>query len=71
MVGGRRALGGVALDSRERLERLGDLVADGAIDPTVDSHYPFAQIRDAHRRIEEGHPNGSVVVTVSESSAAE
>ena len=60
--GGKRAMTGVALESREILDDLAELVAEGALTPVVDRTFPLVRIRDAHQRLEERHPGGSVVV---------
>jgi NADPH:quinone reductase-like Zn-dependent oxidoreductase len=62
--GGKRAKTGVALESREILNDLADLVDDGVLTPVVDRSYPLVRIRDAHERLEGSHPAGSVVVTM-------
>jgi NADPH:quinone reductase-like Zn-dependent oxidoreductase len=44
-------------------ETLMSLVERGALKPVIDSALPFAQIVDAHRRVDGGHKVGSVVLT--------
>jgi NADPH:quinone reductase-like Zn-dependent oxidoreductase len=39
------------------------LAEEGVLKPVIDSVVPFAQIVDAHRRVDGGHKVGSVVVT--------
>jgi len=39
------------------------LAEQGVLKPVIDSVVPFAQIVDAHRRVDSGHKVGSVVVT--------
>jgi NADPH:quinone reductase-like Zn-dependent oxidoreductase len=46
------------------LAYLAKLGAAGELTPTIDRRYPFAQIADAHRRVETGRKKGNVVVTL-------
>ena len=64
LTGGKRAMVGVAMESRDLLEQVRDLVDAGAIRPVIDSCYPLERIRDAHARLESGRPRGSVVVAI-------
>ena len=40
------------------------LLADGTIEPVIDSVFPFEQIQDAHRRLESNETFGKVALTV-------
>jgi NADPH:quinone reductase-like Zn-dependent oxidoreductase len=40
-----------------------ELAEQGVLKPVIDSVFPFAQIVEAHRRVDCGHKVGSVVVT--------
>lgn len=42
------------------------LAETGVIKPVIDSVYPFAQIVEAHRRVDSGHKAGSVVIRFSD-----
>jgi NADPH:quinone reductase-like Zn-dependent oxidoreductase len=44
------------------LERLGELIAAGALRPAIDRRYPFRELPDALRYLEEGRARGKVVV---------
>jgi synaptic vesicle membrane protein VAT-1 len=44
------------------LDTLARLAGEGAIDPVVDSVYPFSQVADAHRRLESRRNLGKVVL---------
>jgi NADPH:quinone reductase-like Zn-dependent oxidoreductase len=46
------------------LAYLAKLGAAGELTPTIDRRYTFAQIADAHRRVETGRKKGNVVVTL-------
>ncbi len=44
------------------LEFLGDLIEAGKLRPVIDRRYPFTEIPEAIRYLEEGHARGKVVV---------
>ena len=60
--GGHRLIAGVAVDTRDSLQRLSELVQSGEFVPLIDSIHPFAQIRQAHARVDSGRKRGSVVL---------
>lgn len=49
----------------ERLTRLAQLVDEGAVKPVIDTVFPLAESRQAYELLENGHPMGKVVVTLS------
>src|SRR5690606_10172665 len=51
--------------SAERFEQVMALAEDGAIRAVIDSTFAFADIVEAHRRVDTGHKAGSVVVTLA------
>lgn len=67
--GGPRALAGVALGTREDIEKLRDLLADGVLRPAIAARYEFDRITDAHAAAEAPRAPGSVVITFGASSA--
>ncbi len=61
---GRRIIGEEAKDTAENTRELAALLASGAIKPVIDSRYPFAQIQEAHARVDTKRKRGSVVVVL-------
>jgi NADPH:quinone reductase-like Zn-dependent oxidoreductase len=59
----KAVVSGTATISADHIEKLTSLAEQGAIKPVIDSVLPFAQIVDAHRRVDSGHKVGSVVLT--------
>ncbi len=47
------------------LTLMGELVESGAIVPVIDRVLPFAEIAEAHRRVDGGHKAGNVVVAMA------
>jgi NADPH:quinone reductase-like Zn-dependent oxidoreductase len=45
---------------------LADLIQAGKVKPVIDRTYPFSQLPDAMRYLEEGHARGKVVVTLGD-----
>jgi NADPH:quinone reductase-like Zn-dependent oxidoreductase len=56
-------VGGTASFSADHYRTLMALAERGELTPVIDSVLPFAQIAEAHRRVDGGHKVGSVVVT--------
>jgi NADPH:quinone reductase-like Zn-dependent oxidoreductase len=66
MLGAMRhkaVVGGTASFSADHYRTLMSLAEQGVLKPVIDSVLPFAQIVEAHRRVDGGHKVGSVVVT--------
>jgi NADPH:quinone reductase-like Zn-dependent oxidoreductase len=59
----KAVVGGPAKVTAPHLEHLVSLVEQGALRSVIDSVLPFAQIVDAHRRVDSGHKVGRVVLT--------
>lgn len=62
---GRKIKIGVSGDNKEDLTILRDLLEQGAINPVIDTRYPFSQIAEAHRKVESRHKVGSVIIDIA------
>ena len=65
MVGGKKVKGGVAMDSRARMNEIAELVLAGKPRPVVDRSYPLERIAEAFHYVEQGHKKGNAVITVA------
>ena len=62
--GGKKMMGGVAINNLERMALIAELAAAGALRPVIDRSYPLERVAEAFRHVEGGHKKGTVVVTV-------
>ena len=63
-LGAKPARAYLAPVSRENLALLSDMMAAGTVVPVIDRTYPFDEIPDAIRYVEEGRASGKVVIDV-------
>ncbi len=61
---GKKIVGGTAPSSAEALTILAEFAAAGQLRPVIDRCYPLEQVAEAHRYVDGGHKQGSVVITV-------
>ncbi len=61
---GHRVIAGPAIARPDDVQQLAAMASAGAFTPLIDQVLPFAQIVEAHRRVETGRKRGSVVVTL-------
>ena len=59
---------GVAKPNKKDLVTIKELLEAGKVNPVIDRCYPFDQVADAIRYLEEGHAQGKVVITVAQSN---
>ena len=62
---GVKALYQATKHDRPTLEKLKDLVEQGAIKPQVDKAFPLEQTAEAFKYLETGHPHGKVVIQIN------
>ena len=67
---GKRLVGGVASESRDVLQAVVDLAADGVFRPLIDRSYPLDDMPAAHAHVDTGRKRGNVVVSVAFKSTA-
>ncbi|MDZ4699302.1 MAG: NAD(P)-dependent alcohol dehydrogenase [Rhodothermales bacterium] len=64
MTSDKKVIAGPGAERREDIEQLAGLAEAGVLKPVIDRTYPLDQIVEAHRYVDSGRKQGSVVVVV-------
>jgi NADPH:quinone reductase-like Zn-dependent oxidoreductase len=64
MTGNKKISGMMAKPNSGDLTIIKDLIEKGKISPVIDRKYPFQELPEAMRYLEEGHARGKIIVSI-------
>ena len=65
LVGGRRAIAGVAMGDAQLMDTVRGLAEAGAVRPVISDRYPLSGLSAAHARLESGPTPGTIMIQVA------
>lgn len=68
LLSDKKVIAGPATERPEYIQDLYELAESGRFTPVIDRVFPFEQVRAAHQYVDQGHKNGSVVLSMGEST---